>query len=442
MKFNHYATLLLISLLGLLTACSEDIVTVPKSVSAAKAITKLVFSQFNPVVQATIDESTKKITASLPPTADITKLTPAISVSPKAKVSPDSGKVQDFTNPVAYTVTAEDGTTATYTVAVSKAKSSDKMITAFSFTDFSPAVVAQIDQSNKTITATLAATADLTKLKTSISVSDKATLSPASGTVLDFSKAQSFVVQAEDGSSQTYTVTVTKQSATSTATLPSSVTYIDNPAQVSVLKTVSYTWENGILTKLVEKKGTSSTERVFVRDKDGYITQININTDGVKSVQNYSYSADKKTITRTDDLSKDVYTWTYTDQKLLTKRSLVTYFSGKETAITFKWFGTNNKVSSVDDGDLLNTIDSWIGPKNPLWEVAKQTQFLLIDNYNYNTSLLYLSDQVPNSWGSKYSFSSTTRTIQVSQTLDSQGRIARIKAEQSGVLAQDMSILY
>ena len=88
MKFNHYSTLLLISLLGLLTACSEDIVTVPKSVSSAKAITKLVFSQFNPVVQATIDESTKKITASLPPTADITKLTPAISVSPKAKEIP------------------------------------------------------------------------------------------------------------------------------------------------------------------------------------------------------------------------------------------------------------------------------------------------------------------------------------------------------------------
>jgi sugar lactone lactonase YvrE len=46
----------------------------------------------------------------------VTSLTPDISVSPKAGVNPSG--LQDFTNPVQYTVTAEDGTKATYTVSI------------------------------------------------------------------------------------------------------------------------------------------------------------------------------------------------------------------------------------------------------------------------------------------------------------------------------------
>lgn len=41
----------------------------------------------------------------------LTALTPAIVVSPNASIDPASGVTRDFTNPVTYTVTAEDGTT-------------------------------------------------------------------------------------------------------------------------------------------------------------------------------------------------------------------------------------------------------------------------------------------------------------------------------------------
>ena len=52
--------------------------------------------------------------------ADITNLTPTITVSEGATVTPASGVAQDFTNPVTYTVVSEDfGTTKTYTVSVS-----------------------------------------------------------------------------------------------------------------------------------------------------------------------------------------------------------------------------------------------------------------------------------------------------------------------------------
>src|SRR5690606_8067916 len=38
-------------------------------------------------------------------------LTPTFDISPKATILPSSGSVRNFTSPVNYTVTAEDGTT-------------------------------------------------------------------------------------------------------------------------------------------------------------------------------------------------------------------------------------------------------------------------------------------------------------------------------------------
>ena len=205
---RKYSLFMLFAFATILTACKED-TTVPKS--SAKAITKFTFSQFNPSIQANIDENTKRITAVVPPTADITKLIPSISVSLKAKVLPDSGKVQDFTNEVTYSVTAEDGTKVDYKVMVSRTKFSGKDITEFSFADFSPSIVAKIDPTTKTITATVPATADLTKLKPTLKLSDRATVNPVSGTVVDFSKAVNFTVMAEDAGTQAYAVTVVKE---------------------------------------------------------------------------------------------------------------------------------------------------------------------------------------------------------------------------------------
>lgn len=76
------------------------------------------FCFYNPEVEAMIMESEKTITASMPCGTDVTALEPVITISEKASVNPASGLPQDFTNPVIYTVTAEDGTQAFYTVTV------------------------------------------------------------------------------------------------------------------------------------------------------------------------------------------------------------------------------------------------------------------------------------------------------------------------------------
>ena len=87
-------------------------------------------------------------------------------------------------------------------------KSTAKSITAFVFSSLTPSVAAIIDEANKTISAMVPSGTDLTKLTATISVSDKATVATSTGAAPDFSKTIVFVVTAEDGTKNNYTVTV------------------------------------------------------------------------------------------------------------------------------------------------------------------------------------------------------------------------------------------
>ena len=71
-------------------------------------------------VEATIDEETKTITTTVPFNTDLVGLTPTIVVSEKATIVPGSDIAVDFTNPVPYTVTAEDGSQVVYIVMVTR----------------------------------------------------------------------------------------------------------------------------------------------------------------------------------------------------------------------------------------------------------------------------------------------------------------------------------
>ena len=76
------------------------------------------FSGLTPKVDGVIDNINYAINLTVSSDTDVTSLTPTISVSGNATVSPLSGVAQDFTNPVIYSVTAQDGSTQNYTVTV------------------------------------------------------------------------------------------------------------------------------------------------------------------------------------------------------------------------------------------------------------------------------------------------------------------------------------
>jgi hypothetical protein len=86
----------------------------------AKAITAFSFTNLDPPVEGDIDIDVERSTVlvRVPGGTDLTNLVPAIEVSAGAKVSPAPGVGRDFSGPVVYTVTAENGSTAKWTVTV------------------------------------------------------------------------------------------------------------------------------------------------------------------------------------------------------------------------------------------------------------------------------------------------------------------------------------
>ncbi|SME93136.1 Beta-xylosidase [Cellulosimicrobium cellulans J34] len=67
-------------------------------------------------VPAIVDGASSTVTLAVEPGTDVTALAPVLAVSPRATVTPDNGSVQDFTQPVEYTVTGPDGSSRTWTV--------------------------------------------------------------------------------------------------------------------------------------------------------------------------------------------------------------------------------------------------------------------------------------------------------------------------------------
>lgn len=106
-----------------LTSCSKSGDSNPASSegsgkSSAKQILTFSFNTITPAAAGVIDQNNKTITVNVP--ADVYKnnLIPTITLSEKASINPASGIAQNFSNPVVYTVTAEDLTTVQYTVNV------------------------------------------------------------------------------------------------------------------------------------------------------------------------------------------------------------------------------------------------------------------------------------------------------------------------------------
>ena len=206
--YFNWSTLLLITLMSglIITACKEEESEPDRS--SAKEITTFTFGSLNPAVAGTIDDN--DITVTVPSGTDVTSLSPTVVVSPEATVSPASGTAQDFTSPVTYTVTAEDGSTATYTVTVNVTpeQSGEAEIISFVLSELDPPVDGDIDEDNN-ITATVPARTDLTALVPTIVISEDATIDPASSAAQDFTEPVTYTVTAEDGTTQEYTVTIT-----------------------------------------------------------------------------------------------------------------------------------------------------------------------------------------------------------------------------------------
>ncbi len=186
------------------------VVVIVKPLSSEKKI--LYFGFENLEVETVIDENLKKVEATVPWGTDVTTLVPVITVSERATIDPAPGVSTDFTNPVVYTVTAEDGSQALYTTIVTVIgpngpNSNEKRILSFRFEDLE--IDAEINEALKKVEATVPWGTDVTILVPIISVSERATINPMSGVSTDFTNPVTYIVTAEDGSQAYYTAIVT-----------------------------------------------------------------------------------------------------------------------------------------------------------------------------------------------------------------------------------------
>jgi hypothetical protein len=165
------------------------------------------FSFTNPAAVGSINESAKTISVMVPYGTERNGLVPVITTYTGVSINPASGVAQNFTNPVQYTASAENGSTVVYTVTVTAAPgATSKAISGFSFTN--PVAAGNINEEAKTISVTVPYGTErkgLVPVITHTGVS----INPASGTARDFTNPVQYIVSAEDETQQHYTVTVT-----------------------------------------------------------------------------------------------------------------------------------------------------------------------------------------------------------------------------------------
>jgi hypothetical protein len=170
----------------------------------------------------TIDQTELTVHVIVPDSTDLTAMVATFTLSPYASATV-SGIIQvsgvtenDFSIPVVYTVTAENGESKDYTVTVEKEHiSSEKEISDFRFAAFDPDAVGIINQISGTIAVQVPYGTNIAYLVSSFTISDFAgawvsgMVQISGETPQDFRSPVVYRIIAEDGSFRDYTVTVT-----------------------------------------------------------------------------------------------------------------------------------------------------------------------------------------------------------------------------------------
>jgi len=238
------SVLLACMLIFLLAGCGSD----ESDSSSPKEITAFSLGTADSPGNFTGTIKGKTIEVTVAYDSDVTSLvaaftTTGVSVKVGSNIQESGVTSNDFTNPVVYTVTGEDGSQANYTVTVKLAPSSAKAITSFSLGEYT----GTIDETGKTIAVNIASQTDVTALVATFATIGKnirvGAIEQISGTTPnDFTNPVIYTVTAADSTTTTYTVTVTlnlKATSVGASMTPNSPASV--PIGVYCTKTTSIT---------------------------------------------------------------------------------------------------------------------------------------------------------------------------------------------------------
>lgn len=196
------AVLVIIGTENLLISCKSSEEEITKS--AEKAISHVKIEGLA-LATVTFDGTSSTYSVTVPRGTDLKALPVSFTLPAGATSMPKSGTVQDFNQPVTYTITAEDGSTQIIKILVKIVQSSDKTILDLSIPNLTKAAISY-DAGTFTYTIKSTYGSDMSKVPVTIKVADGARTEPLSGTICDLSQPFTFKVTAEDGSSQNYIV--------------------------------------------------------------------------------------------------------------------------------------------------------------------------------------------------------------------------------------------
>ncbi|MFA6127810.1 MAG: YDG domain-containing protein [Bacteroidales bacterium] len=193
-------------------------------VRTGKQLLTFAFNGLTPAITGVISETLKTVTVNVPFATNVTNLIATFTVSELATVKVGTTlqvsavTANNFTTATIYHITAEDGLSQDYTVTVIVAVgSAAKDITYFAFEDLNPDVVCVINETNRTITATVPYGTNRSNLRafyTASPLSSVRVLGAAGGlqqsglTINDFRVPVLFEVTAQDGTTKIYTVSI------------------------------------------------------------------------------------------------------------------------------------------------------------------------------------------------------------------------------------------
>ncbi|MBT9190563.1 Ig-like domain-containing protein, partial [Zobellia russellii] len=150
------------------------------------------------------------ITVNVPNGTDLNVVPSILNISTGAGIDPGPTSQQDFSQPVNYTVTAENGNPQVWTVNVVTETSGEKSIDSFVIDGVSGTF------NGTDISVTLPFGTDVTALSPIIEFFGQS-VNPTSGTPTDFTNNITYTVTAEDNTTLDYTVNVTVTADTNTA---------------------------------------------------------------------------------------------------------------------------------------------------------------------------------------------------------------------------------
>lgn len=275
----------------------------------------LTYGFTNPAVTGTIDQTAKTIAVTLPVGSSKTGLIATFTTSsPLNRVKIGTTRqvsgttANDFTNPVTYTVLAEDNSSVTYVVTVTvTGGSSAKDITYFAFLAFDPDVTCAISQTANTITGTVpngsnraALVATFTNSANSVVRVRDQGIQQSGLTINDFRMPLIYEVTAQDNSTRIYTVTISEAPDTTKPVVSNASQAVSNlDGQFVILRSNEATGKVYIIKNTVTAPTTPAHLEAAVTaglGRSAYVTAANtdipISTYNLSDGIYYTYAID------------------------------------------------------------------------------------------------------------------------------------------------------